>query len=185
MKIRTYAIAALLAALCTAPASAHVITASGFPTFALSPSADTLTLDGSSQTGIFGAFNLQNGTYFVGDSGNLMESEFFTIPQTITIDGVTQTVSLNVENDVFNPSSRNTDNLIISGTSIFFGGAANTLLTIDGFNSDDFGVGGSQDFTLTASLTDRSPVPEPVTLSLFGAGLAGAAALRRRKKAKV
>jgi hypothetical protein len=28
------------------------------------------------------------------------------------------------------------------------------------------------------------PVPEPVTLSLFGAGLAGAIAMRRRKKAK-
>jgi hypothetical protein len=28
------------------------------------------------------------------------------------------------------------------------------------------------------------PVPEPVTLSLFGAGLAGAAALRRRKAKK-
>jgi hypothetical protein len=28
-----------------------------------------------------------------------------------------------------------------------------------------------------------TPVPEPFTLSLFGAGLAGAAALRRRKKA--
>jgi hypothetical protein len=34
------------------------------------------------------------------------------------------------------------------------------------------------------SLSTNTPVPEPVTLSLFGAGLAGAAALRRRKKAK-
>jgi len=33
-------------------------------------------------------------------------------------------------------------------------------------------------------MTIQSDVPEPVTLSLFGAGLAGAAAVRRRKKAK-
>jgi hypothetical protein len=31
---------------------------------------------------------------------------------------------------------------------------------------------------------DALPTPEPFTLSLFGAGLAGAAAMRRRKKAK-
>jgi hypothetical protein len=43
---------------------------------------------------------------------------------------------------------------------------------------DDIGV----DDVLFGPVT--TPVPEPFTLSLFGAGLAGAAALRRRKKAK-
>ena len=39
-----------------------------------------------------------------------------------------------------------------------------------------------EDTTLSAS--QITPVPEPVTLSLFGAGLAGAAFIRRRKAAK-
>lgn len=39
-------------------------------------------------------------------------------------------------------------------------------------------------FTLTRAATPPVGVPEPLTLSLFGAGLAGAAALRRRRKAK-
>ena len=48
---------------------------------------------------------------------------------------------------------------------------ANTAFTGNDFGLDDL------------SLTTQSPVPEPLTLSIFGAGLAGAAALRRRKKA--
>jgi hypothetical protein len=39
--------------------------------------------------------------------------------------------------------------------------------------------------TLNLTTGTASNVPEPFTLSLFGAGLAGAAAMRRRKKAKV
>jgi hypothetical protein len=35
----------------------------------------------------------------------------------------------------------------------------------------------------TVFTADTTPIPEPITLSLFGAGLAGAAVLRRRKKA--
>ena len=37
-------------------------------------------------------------------------------------------------------------------------------------------------FADTTQLTN--PIPEPFTLSLFGAGLAGAAVMRRRKKAQ-
>jgi hypothetical protein len=56
------------------------------------------------------------------------------------------------------------------------------------FSEDPLGgngnIGNLLDKVSIATADTTSPVPEPFTLSLFGAGLAGAAALRRRKKAK-
>lgn len=52
-------------------------------------------------------------------------------------------------------------------------------ITLSGVNGISTGSG---NLTMTVEKTD--PVPEPLTLSLFGAGMAGIAAARRRKAAK-
>ena len=78
-------------------------------------------------------------------------------------------------------------------------GGANSHINMDYTPENiDFVGNGNQNLTITSNDTDGSPfgpviggvsvtaaaVPEPFTLSLFGAGLAGAAAMRRRRKAK-
>jgi hypothetical protein len=61
-------------------------------------------------------------------------------------------------------------------------GASISSVTIFAGNNgfDDIGV----DDVLFGPVASTTPVPEPFTLSLFGAGVVGAAALRRRKKAQ-
>ena len=69
-----------------------------------------------------------------------------------------------------------------------FSGAWNSLLSttatlqIFDLNTDPFG----NDFTLDDISFEaaKASVPEPMTLALFGGGLAGIGAMRRRRKAK-
>jgi len=58
------------------------------------------------------------------------------------------------------------------------------LNTLDIFFADRHTVGSELAFNADINISPTTGVPEPLTLSVFGAGLAGAAAMRRRKKAK-
>jgi hypothetical protein len=78
-------------------------------------------------------------------------------------------------------------NITYVGSRFFFiGNTSNSPLVepidSDGFNSpSDAGWFGGNIELASASV---GAVPEPITLSLFGAGLAGAVAMRRRRKTK-
>jgi len=76
----------------------------------------------------------------------------------------------------------------------YYGDLLFTLTRVGGLSTDDFIANGSGAY-FAADLTDHQStgaqawttrstvsVPEPITLSLFGAGFAGIAAMRRRKK---
>ncbi|HJT43747.1 MAG TPA: PEP-CTERM sorting domain-containing protein [Rhizomicrobium sp.] len=65
-----------------------------------------------------------------------------------------------------------------SASSIAFNFFGNTT---QGWDDEGFGI---DNVVVTTRGTPTSRVPEPLTFSLFGAGLAGVAAMRRRKKAK-
>lgn len=79
------------------------------------------------------------------------------------------------------------NNVFVDGTaghsSFALSGVSGQSLTIDaridlGSNSDNIGM---DNIRFSQSRSNPSPVPEPMTLSLLGAGLAGIGAVRRRR----
>jgi hypothetical protein len=79
-----------------------------------------------------------------------------------------------------NHANVNNPNLLLDFT--------NVALTSGDFGSYNLGPGGSTSFGLTprtlSAARAAAAVPEPITLSLFGAGFAGAVAMRRRRARK-
>ena len=171
----------------TTASAAYIVSTPGIATQLLAPSTDTLTLNAGLVTTSLGNFNLQPGIFFVGDSGMLSGTFLYTFNESITIDGDTQIVPISVQLIVTNPTQENLDRLSIltSASPVFFAGP-NVDLTILSHVTPGFGVGGFENFTLTANLAPHpeiSPfsVPEPSTFALLGLGIVGFGFGKRKK----
>jgi PEP-CTERM motif len=138
-------------------------------------------------------------SFVFGASGVTEEITVKGSEKTYTSAGPGGSLGVNVSPDGFNLSIGGTPQFgfNITGTFAGFGSNAN----IEDFNiastsvTGNFGdsglTGGAQvgngsgTYTFSAAYSSGvTSVPEPISVSLFGAGLAGMAAIRRRKKAK-
>jgi PEP-CTERM motif len=57
-----------------------------------------------------------------------------------------------------------------------------SVTVLGGPNDNAQNILGTQEFSITVTPGGQNPVPEPATMLLLGSGLAGAAAMRRRKR---
>jgi hypothetical protein len=164
-----------LAAASTAEASPIVTTAGAVGLQTIAPSADSISLNaGSSSLSAGTGVAFQTGDFLIGNSPIPDQNISFTLSDTLTINGVTQTITIDAVDEV----TTVLDTLVISaGTPTVFGTVSFTLdpLTLTG-NA----VGEDVSIRLAADLAN---VPEPGTLALFGSALIGLGILRRRKTA--
>jgi hypothetical protein len=173
--------------------------------FTLSAGADTITgvnwwgICVSGSQGLCPSFPLVSFTlYFYSDNGgapgNLIAQYAVVGDASQTLTG--KSVSTNAGTKSEYSYSANISALpLIAGTTYWLGisnatggrdWAWETTDPIGGGNEYSYSEGtwfpGSDDLAFNLTGPDVSPVPEPITLSLFGAGLVGAAATRRRQK---
>jgi hypothetical protein len=136
-----------------ATAQTYSISTSGTGPLALTPSSDTLTLNGSSLSAVPGVFNLQSANFGVGNSGTLQGSFPLSISETVTINGDTQAVARFGTVFVTNPASLNEDTLSLElGPEVAFP-KAGVLFTPNLAFSPPGGVGASFVIDLSATLT--------------------------------
>lgn len=192
------AVAGTMAAALIAPGSASANAIVQSLTVDINPA---ITLNGSfdaSPTSSFNDFNPSLGTLnsiavsfggtvdYRGSSSLPSVLNFFAVFNGVTFTATGNTGGLCIGYGLCSVSLSFTDT---ADRPFLTGLASNNFgLVLNGLPGEQVTTNFDGDFPLTGSITyNYTPpagVPEPITLSVFGAGLAGAAALRRRKKAQ-
>ena len=126
------------------------------------PSSDSLSLKAGSGTfdPAAGVFTFQTGDFVVGDSEIPDQDISFTLEDSVTFNGVTQTLNIFGDDNV----TQSADTLTVAaGSPVSFGGE---LLTFQSFSLSETNLG-DDPITLEASVM---PAPEPGAVLLLGTG---------------
>jgi hypothetical protein len=138
------------------------------------PGADTLTLSPTTNTfnvpfGQTVNIGVQPANFFIGDSGTTNQVFPFTINESVTINGVTQTVP--ISGQFLITPAQDTLTLFAGPPTSFQVPGGEVDFATQGFSLTS-GALGNHPFTVPGTL---SLVPEPGSLALFGLVIAGAA----------
>lgn len=143
---------------------------------ALNPSSDTLTLNAANTTVTApGDFVIQSGNLYIGYYPPPNQTIYFSVTQTITINGITNTFNIFGQDVVAGSADTVT---IFAGQPVSFGAY---FLTVDSATWSAV-PGSNVPLSISAMIV---PVPEPGSLTLISSGFfAGALTLRRRSLAR-
>ncbi len=176
-KSRCILVAACIGLCSAAFADTIEITSTASPTIALNPSSDTLSLSAGDVTITGpGHFALQTGNFYIGNSDIPDQMISFSFNETLTVNGVTKTVTIFGQDNVTQTADVLT---FFAGTPVNFGNYY--TVTLD--SSSYYGNAAPLNMPVTLS-AEVTVTPEPTPLALLGTGLCGGvfyAAMARRR----
>lgn len=158
-------------------ADSITITSSAIASTTLNPSSDSISLDaGSATLSGPGSVTFQTGNILAGDSEIPDQLVSFFLYDTITINGLSNTITIFGQDNVTSAA----DIITLSAAApIQFG---SYLFTLDSSTYTINAIGENIPVNLSGTVS-ATPTPEPATLSLLTTGVIGSAffALRRRQ----